>query len=200
MMDALAADRMQGEITPQAYALGECRPGQEHTKTVEWEAKGVTPILYEVPAIGHDHSALHKTLKAWAETYRDGTLGKERIIVDYALARPSASTRQDDFVGRMLWALSHGSGLPAKRFADFNPAPALEWLEAFSEERYLHSDLNRFAVPPRAEVDHKLRFTLIRRPAPYRLCPSIAVGSARRICSPWDDRKGHLARWLLRPP
>ncbi|WP_409364889.1 SIR2 family protein [Bradyrhizobium sp. JYMT SZCCT0428] len=37
MMDALAADRMQGEITPQAYALGDYRPGHERTKTIEWE-------------------------------------------------------------------------------------------------------------------------------------------------------------------
>jgi hypothetical protein len=198
MMDALAADRMQGEITPQAYALGECRPGQEHTKTVEWEAKGVTPILYEVPAIGHDHSALHKTLKAWAETYRDGTLGKERIIVDYALARPSASTRQDDFVGRMLWAVSHESGLPAKRFAEFDPAPALEWLEAFSMDRYLHRDLSRFGVPPREKVDDKLRFSLIRRPAPYPHAPWMALVSLGIDGPRWDDVMFHLARWLVR--
>lgn len=40
MMDALAADRMLGEVTPQAWALGDCDPGQEARKTVEWEAKG----------------------------------------------------------------------------------------------------------------------------------------------------------------
>ncbi|MDF8328150.1 SIR2 family protein [Aeromonas salmonicida] len=50
MMDALAADRMLGEVTPQAWALGDCEPGEEHRKTIEWEAKGVTPILYNVPA------------------------------------------------------------------------------------------------------------------------------------------------------
>ncbi|MHB1669836.1 SIR2 family protein, partial [Thiomonas sp.] len=126
MMDALAADRMLGEVTPQAWALGDCAPGQQHRKTIEWEAKGVTPILYEVPAGSHDHAALHKTLHAWAETYRDGTLGKERIVFSNALARPSASTQQDDFVGRMLWALSDKSGLPAKHFADFNPVPSLD--------------------------------------------------------------------------
>ena len=49
MMDALAADRMLGEVTPQAWALGDCETGQEHLKAIEWEAKGVTPILYEVP-------------------------------------------------------------------------------------------------------------------------------------------------------
>jgi hypothetical protein len=196
MMDALAADRMLGEDTPQAYALGDCEPGQERAKTIEWAAKGVTPILYEVRA--GSHSALHKTLKVWAETYRDGTLGKERIVVDYALARPSASTRQDDFVGRMLWALSHESGLPAKRFADFNPVPALEWLEALSDERYLHIDLNRFGVPPRADVDDKLRFSLIRRPAPYRHAPWMTLVSGDVGGSHWDDVMFHLARWLVR--
>jgi hypothetical protein len=199
MMDALAADRMLGEVTPQAYALGDYEPGQEATKTIEWEAKGVTPILYEVPSGRNDHSALHSTLKAWAETYRDGILGKERIVVDYALARPSASTRQDDFVGRMLWALSDKSGLPAKRFADFNPVPPLKWLlEAFSEERYLHSDLARFDVPPRTEVDDKLRFCLIRRPAPYYRAPQMVLVSGGATESKWDDVMFHLARWLVR--
>jgi hypothetical protein len=198
MMDALAADRMLGEITPQAYALADCEPGQERVKTIEWEAKGVNPILYEVAAGSHDHSGLHRTLKVWAETYRDGKLGKERIVVDYALARPSASTRQDDFVGRMLWALSDESGLPAKRFADFNPAPALDWLEAFSEERYQHGDLNRFGVLPRAEVDQKLRFSLIRRPAPYQNAPWMALVFASLSGSQWDDVMFHQARWLVR--
>ena len=32
------------------------------------------------------------------------------------MARPLASTEQDDFVGRLLWALSDPQGLPAKRF------------------------------------------------------------------------------------
>jgi hypothetical protein len=64
MMDALAADRMLGEVTPQAWALADCAPGQEERKAIEWEAKGVTPILYDVPAGSHDHSALHRTLSA----------------------------------------------------------------------------------------------------------------------------------------
>ncbi|MFX1739842.1 SIR2 family protein [Paraburkholderia sp. A1RI_3L] len=199
MMDALAADRMLGEVTPQAWALGDCERGQEHRKTIEWEAKGVTPILYEVPPGSHDHSALHKTLHAWAETYRDGVLGKERIVVSHALARPSASTRQDDFVGRMLWALSDKSGLPAKRFADFNPVPSLDWLlEAFSDERFQYSDLAQFGVPPRDEVDAKLRFSLIRRPAPYDRAPPMLLAAGGTTDSQWDDVMFHLARWLVR--
>ncbi len=198
MMDALAADRMLGEVTPQAYALGDCEPGQECNKTKEWEAKGVVPILYEVPAGSNDHSALHRTLKVWAETYRDGILGKERIVTDYAMAKPSASTQQDDYVNRMLWALSHESGLPAKRFADFNPAPSLAWLEAFYDDCYRHSDLGRFGIPPKTEVDDKLHFSLIRRPAPYTLAPWMSLVSGVAADRQWDDVMFHLARWLVR--
>lgn len=198
MMDALAADRMLGEVTPQAYALGDCSSGQERIKTLEWEAKGVTPVLYEVPDGSHDHSALHKTLATWAAIYRDGVLGNERIVEEHALANPSASTRQDDYVGRMLWALSDPSGLPAKRFADFNLVPSITWLEEFSKERYLHSDLNRFGVPPQAVVDDKLRFSLIHRPAPYGRAPRMALVSGSVTSTHWDDVMFHLARWLIR--
>ncbi|HNC61931.1 MAG TPA: SIR2 family protein [Rhodocyclaceae bacterium] len=199
MMDALAADRMLGEVTPQAWALGDCEPGQEHRKTIEWEAKGVTPVLYNVPAGSYDHSALHQTLHAWAEIYRDGVQGKEAIVVKHALARPQDSTRQDDFVGRMLWALSDKSGLPAKRFADFNPAPSLDWLlEPFAHERFGYGDLPRFGVPPHDEVDTKLRFSLIRRPAPYDRASPILLASGGVTGSQWDDVMFHLARWVVR--
>ncbi|QID18839.1 hypothetical protein G3580_15145 [Nitrogeniibacter mangrovi] len=199
MMDALAADRMLGEITPQAWALGDCEPGQEHRKTIEWEAKGVTPILYTVPAESYDHSALHQTLHAWADTYRDGVQGKEAIVVKHALARPQDSTRQDDFVGRMLWALSDKSGLPAQHFADLNPVPPLDWLlEAFSDERFQYSDLPRFHIPPHDEVDSRLRFSLIRRPAPYDRAPPMLLASGGVNGSQWDDVMFHLARWLVR--
>lgn len=199
MMDALAADRMLGEITPQAWALGDCESGQEHRKTIEWEAKGVTPILYNVPAGSHDHTVLHQTLHAWAETYRDGVQGKEAIVVRYALARPRDGTRQDDFVGRMLWALSDKSGLPAKRFADFNPAPLLDWLlEPFAQRRFGHSDLARFGVPPHDEVDDKLRFSLIQRLTPYDRAPPMLLASGGVTGSQWDDVMFHLARWAVR--
>jgi hypothetical protein len=199
MMDALAADRMLGEVTPLTWALGDCEPGQEYRKTIEWEAKGVTPILYTVPASSYDHSALHETLHAWADTYRDGVQGKEAIVVKHAMTRPQESTQQDDFVGRMLWSLSDKSGLPAKRFADFNPAPSLDWLlEPFAQECFAYGDLTRFGVPPNDEVDTKLRFSLIRRPAPYDRAPPMVLASGGITGSQWDDVMVHLARWLMR--
>lgn len=199
MMDALAADRMLGESTPQVWALGDCEPGQEHRKTIEWEAKGVTPILYTVPAGSNDHSALYQTLQNWADTYRDGVQGKEAIVVNHALTRPQDSTPQDDFVGRMLWALSDKSGLPAKRFADFNPVPSLDWLlEPFGKECFGDSDLARFGVPPQDNVDAKLSFSFIRRPASYDRAPPMLLVSGGVIGSKWDDVMFQLARWLVR--
>lgn len=199
MMDALAADRMLGEITQRAWALGDCEPGQEERKTIEWEAKGVTPILYNLPSGSHDHSAMHQTLQAWATTYRDGVQGKEAIVVRHALTRPQESSQQDDFVGRMLWAISDKSGQPAKRFADFNPVPSLGWLlEPFTHEHFGHGDLSRFGVQPRGEIDANLRFSLIRRPASYDSTQPMLLASGGKNSSQWDQVMFHLARWLVR--
>jgi hypothetical protein len=199
MMDALAADRMLGEVTPQVWALGDCESGKEHRKTIEWEAKGVAPILYSVPTRSSDHSSLHQTLHEWANTYRDGVQGKEAIVVKHSLTRPQESTQQDDFVGRMLWALSDKSGLPAKRFAEANPVPPLDWLlDAFSDERFQYIDLPRFRVIPHEDVDAKLRFSLIQRPAPYDRAPPMILVSGGFNGSQWDEVMFYMARWLLR--
>lgn len=195
MMDALAADRLLGESPPEMFAFGSFSKGKEEERANEWRAKNVTPILYREH---NRHAYLHKTLRAWAKTYRDGVRGKERIVVECAMARPMASTRQDDFVGRLLWALSDPGGLPARRFADLDPVPSLDWLEPLSEERYRHADLGRFGVPPRATVDDKLTFSLTRRPSPYPLAPSMCIVDAGARGSRWDEVMRQLARWLIR--
>lgn len=199
MMDALAADRLRGESTPMAYAMAECTPDStpdsKKVTTDDWKSKGVIPILYDP---NNEHSLLHNTLKVWATDYYNGVRGKERVVVEHAISNPSRSTNQDDFVGRMLWALSDKTGLPAKLFADFNPVPPLTWLETFAENRYCHADLNRFSVPTHSEVDDKLRFSLIRRPAPYNLAPLMSLVSDGVTGSKWDEPMSHLARWLGR--
>lgn len=195
MMDALAADRLLGESPPEMFAFGSYSKGKEVDRANEWKAKNVTPVLYRE----HQHHAyLHSTLRAWANTYRDGVRGKERIVVECAIARPLASTKQDDFVGRMLWALSDPGGLPAKRFAELNPVPSLDWLEPLSQELYRHADLGRFGVPPQASVDDKLSYSLTCRPAPYPLAPWMAIVNAGSRNIRWDAVISQLARWLLR--
>lgn len=195
MMDALAADRLLGESPPEMFAFGSHSKGKEEERANEWRAKNVTPILYREH---NRHAYLHKTLRAWAETYRDGVRGKERIVVESAMAHLLESTKQDYFVPRMLWALSDPLGLPAKRFAEMDPVPSLKWLEPLSEERYHHADLSRFGVPPKSVVDEKLAFSQIRRPSPYTLAPMMTLVDAGNRVSRWDEVMRQLARWLIR--
>lgn len=195
MMDALAADRLLGESPPEMFAFGSFSNGKKVNRDSEWKAKNVTPILYRE----HQHHAyLHKTLRAWANTYRDGVRGKERIVIECAIARPLVSTKQDDFVGRMLWALSDPGGLPAKRFAELDPVPPLDWLEPLSEELYRHADLGRFSVPPQTAVDSKLAYSLISRPTPYLLAPWMRIADSGHRSGGWDAVMLQVARWLLR--
>ena len=196
MMDAFAADRRLGEQTIEAYAFTDYNAGQKNQSLEDWKAKGVTPILYEVPAKTHDHSALHKTLKTWANTYRDGIQGKEHIVRTLASIKPAASTLQDDFVGRMLWALSDPSGLPAKRFAQITPAPPIEWLESFSELRFGPSDLPQFGVFLKPDSSKNLQFSFMRRPSPANLAPHMSVKNNDHE-GKWDAVMKHLGQWLV---
>ncbi len=195
MMDALAADCLLGESAREMFAFGSFRKGKEEAQANEWRAKNVTPILYRVR---NHHAYLHKTLREWAKTYRDGVRGKERIVVEYAMTHPLESTRQDDFVGRLLWAMSDPSGLPAKRFAEIDPVPSLDWLEPLGEERHQHGDLGRFGVSPNATKDDELAFSLTSRPPPYSLSPWMCIVDSGVRNSRWDDVMRHLAHWLVR--
>lgn len=197
MMDALAADRLLGESPPEMFAFGSYSKGKEIERANEWKAKNVTPILYREPK-RHDHTNLYKTLRAWAKTYHDGVRGKEQIVAQAARFRPLASTKQDDFVGRMLWALSDPGGLPAKRFAELDPVPSLEWLEPLSQNLYGHFDLERFGVPPQATVDNMLTYSLAIRPTPYSHAPWMAIADSGQGHSQWDTVMNQLACWLVR--
>lgn len=178
------------------FAFAPYKTGKAEAALQAWKDKHVTPILYDDAAF---HRNLHQTLHVWASIYRDGIFGKERLVARYAHRQPKESTPQNDFVSRMLWALSDKSGLPAKCFADCNPAPSLDWLlEAFSDERFRHGDLVRFDVPARDKIDGNLRFSLIRRPAPYHHAPPMRLVSGGTSDNHWDYVMSHLARWLVR--
>lgn len=195
MMDALAADRLLGESTPEMFAFGSYSKGKREDRANEWQSKNVTPILYREH---NRHAYLHKTLRAWAETYRDGVRGKERIVVETAIAPPITSARQDDFVGRLLWALSDPGGIPARRFAELDPVPSLDWLEILSEKRFSHADLGRFGVQSEADVDDKLLFSLLNRPSPYPLAPWMCTADAGAHGGRWDEVMRQLAHWMTR--
>lgn len=193
MMDALAADRSFGESLPDAYAFCSFSKGKEDKTADEWKAKNVIPILYRKH---RNHTYLHRTLREWAKIYRDGVRGKEMIIAHHAINPPLAPSKIDYAVGRVLWALT--DGLAAKHFADLNPVPPLKWLEPLSESQFEHHDLIRFGVNPDSTEDKTLKFSLIRRPAPYKLSPLMCLVDWEKRGSDLDDVMYHLARWLTR--
>jgi SIR2-like domain len=195
MMDALAADRLKGESPPEAFAFGSYSKGKESEAATEWETKNVTPILYREH---NRHAYLRQTLSAWASTFRDGVLGKESIVARYAVTVPTASTAEDDYVGRLLWALSDPSGLPAKRFAEFNPLPSLDWLAPMASQRFGHTDLERFGVRPEIEVDDRLTFSLVVRPPPYMLAAAMSLVLRENDVCQWDHVMRWVAHWLSR--
>ena len=137
-------------------------------------------------------------MRIWAETYRDGVGGKESIVVRHAALRPSLSTPQDDFVGRMLWALSDPSGLPAKRFAELDPVPSLDWLGPLLEDRFGQTDLERFGIRSHPRDDQTAPFSLLRRPLPYTHAPWIALVNRSPVGGRLDEVMFRLARWLTR--
>jgi hypothetical protein len=177
------------------FALAPFSNGSAHEAATAWQAKNVTPILYDGVA---SHRNLHRTLYAWASIYRNGVRGKERLVSRYAQKKTGTVSKQDAFVGRMLWALSDPGGLPAKRFAELDPVPSLDWLEPLSQDLYRHADLGRFGVPGQSAVDEALAFSLTCRPAPYPLAPWMAMADSGNRARGWDDVMHHLARWLTR--
>ena len=194
MMDALAADELLGETRPEAYAFAGFRDGKRDQMQIEWETKGATPLLYELPEGPEDHSALHLTLKEWADTYRDGVHGKEMIITKHASTPPLTSSWSDFAVGRVLWALT--DELAAKHFANLSPTPPLEWLGPLTEAQFSHDDLAWFGVAPKSEKDKDLIFSVINRPAPYTHAPWMRIANTGAQASYWDELMFYLAHWL----
>ena len=168
IVDAIDADSLLGESSREIFVFASFSDDEKKEAEKEWKAKSVTPILY-FEGKNKNHAFLHTTLNMWAKDYRVGVQGKEYTVVDNARFNPKTSTEQNNFVGRLLWAINDASGLPAKRFAKLNPVPSLDWLWLFGEPRYSY-----------------LAATL---------ATLVKTGGQT---GHWDARTGHLANWLLR--
>ena len=194
MMDAIAADRLLGESVLEMFAFGSYSKGKEAQIAREWQAKNVTPILYKKHS---NHAYLLKTLRAWADTYRDGVLGKKMIINQHSATTPLSLSRLDFVVGRVLWALTDKQA--AKFFAERNPVPPLDWLKPLAEKQFDHEDLARFGVTPNHKLDNGLQFSFICRPTPYTLAGWMKIANTgHQLISNWDEVMSQLARWLIR--
>jgi hypothetical protein len=89
-------------------------------------------------------------------------------------------------------------GVPAKRFAELDPVPPLDWLDPRGQERFGHRDLRRFGIQPTEKEDKNLQFSLLSRYARYDITRSMRLVSDGRDAHPWDLVMHQIARWTLR--
>ena len=194
MTDALAADQLLGEEPLEMFAFANHVRGKEQREAEEWRWKNVTPILYRNHA---RHYYLHKTLSVWANTYRDGVIGKARVVLDSAKAPPNLAPDRDDVASRVLWALSDPTGQPAQQFATLDPVPSFEWLDVLTEQRHGRSDLSRFGVEPHRRDDSP-KFAFTHRPAPLGLAQWMALTEEASSETELDQPMLWIGTWLTR--
>ena len=134
-------DAMPPNSPNKVYAFADYDHGKFPRETVkrEWEDKSVIPILFDSQAAGGNYHALHGSLVEWARHYEDGFGAKENIIRSEAPRDPSTNSTTDDFVDRVIWALSDKSGIPAKIFSTLIPSPSLKWLPLLDEAKLLQT-------------------------------------------------------------
>lgn len=193
MMDALAADRSLGENPPEMFAFGSYSKGKKIAQKNEWMTKNVTPILYQEHS---RHYYLRETLNAWADAYHVGFRGKEQIVAENAPLLPSGSTVEDNFVGRLLWAMGERGGVPAKAFADTMPPPHLDWLKEFTTKRFGLNDLERFGLKKTQDVGDDCKFSLVNRPIQHSDYTTYLSARISPQEPPWDNISHQIGRWL----
>ena len=123
LMDAVSAEKLLGENVNPIYMFCGADSDKE---IIEEEKKAIQKIYYSNK---NNHSILHKTIQKWANIYRDGLAGKERIIDKNAGKKPSSIDNLDTSTSQVLWTLQTGGLEILNRFSTHDPLPPFEWLE-----------------------------------------------------------------------
>jgi len=205
MLDALSADELLGEKPIEVFSFAGAEPGNEEKALESWRAKGVTPIIYD-SGNDHSHSNLHGTLRSWAKTYRDGLQGRRGVALREARLSPDKLDASGS-TARLIWALNEPTGEIAKAFATVEPPPTIDWLAAFTDYRFGHSDLPHFGIecaqyPERhAGQQGELKYSLLHHPsAPaYAQWTNLVVrDGGLSALGGLDPVSVWLAQWLCR--
>jgi|WetSurMetagenome_2_1015567.scaffolds.fasta_scaffold12020_6 hypothetical protein len=135
MTDAIAADKRRGyEHFKQPYALAGTKKDQLENAKLNWEAKGISALLYNDE---NHHAYLHETLQEWAAHCRDGLNGIEQIIKKHGINKPSEPYEHDISVNLVIGYLKLSESA-AKVFREIDSPPApIEWLPILEKEGLL---------------------------------------------------------------
>ncbi|WP_157844955.1 SIR2 family protein [Methylocucumis oryzae] len=133
--DAIAADKRRGYTHfIQPYSLVGAKQDQFEIASLDWEAKGVIPLLYSDE---NDHIFLHKTLKVWSEYCRDGLDSIEHIIKVHASKKPLPPYDSDESVLLVIDSLKKEDEKKLRGQKNFILSPKIEWLPVLEKEGLL---------------------------------------------------------------
>lgn len=199
MVDAIAADRTSGDITKnEFYAFAGHKKNDKQIIEDEWKSKNIMPILYDSRGCGKfsPHLRLTKSLKKWADIYRDGITGKNNIIAKYARYTPlSKYAKNDQTVGNVLWALTDPNA--ARFFSELTPTPPIEWIYPLSTVQFTAKDLKRFGYncPENLQAEN-IEFSFMDRPANYNNSLNSIFVQSQWNC--FDSIMDSLSKWLVK--
>lgn len=152
MTDAIAADRRRGyHDFKEPYVLAGTKISNFESAKLDWQAKGVIPILYDDR---NKHTYLHKTLKAWASYCQDDLKSIERDIKTYALKPPIEPYEHDYGVQKVVAHLKNDE-YAAKVFSQLN-AP-IAWLPVLEKEGLL----SKIENPKNRQITHHINTDII---------------------------------------
>ena len=194
MTDALSAAKLNGEPGRTHYAFSRSADIQT------WEAKGISPIAYEVfDKNGTEcHAHLYASLEKWASLWREGALGRRGVVEECAHRDPQTSTEKDDFVGRMVWALSDPTGQAAKTFAESQTEFPESWFEELVKRRVPAGQWLGVPIPKPEMKDDVARFSLFEHPMWTRdSAPGLVSFYSMTASEYWDPIIRELAVWFF---
>ena len=194
MTDALAAAKLNGEPGRTHYAFSRSPDIQT------WEAKGIRPIAYEVfDKNGTEcHAHLYASLEKWASLWREGSLGRRGVVEECAHWDPQTSTEKNNFVGRMVWALSDPTGQAAKTFAESQTEYPESWFEELVKPRVPAGRWLGVQTPEPEKKEEIAQFSLFEHPRWTRdSAPGLVSFYSRTATDYWDPIVGNLADWFF---
>ena len=136
LMDAVEVYKRSGNTTEDVYMF----VSETSSDDVICENKSVIQVKYDENACGGNHTMLHKTLQAWANSYSQGLDGKYEIIRQYASVDPTV-VPDDGYVQKMVWALSEENDKTVKYFTSLSNVPNWNWVTCLEKKHVFDDNL-----------------------------------------------------------
>lgn len=144
LIDAISLDKANSKVSNKVFAFTDYNTN-EYTVINQWKSKGIEPILYKADeTIGH--VLLNSTIKEWAKIYSNGVEGKNLVIQQNANIVPTKSNDKNDFIGRVVWALTDPKAKTAETFAKLKEPPHYKWLSVLESYEIPLDEYEKYGI------------------------------------------------------